>query len=187
MTISSQPRSRAPRAPFRRVALLGALLLVLGSGCGDSEPAPATPEPAPGSKAAPAPPGGSPIGRAAPAPTPEPSDRSDPRVQIGEAGTLPEGFPEDLPIYPAARPTRWVAGEGAGAVAVFESDGDPGAVYEFFTAELPGAGWEIESHTASAVHWTVVAGKSGRTARISIVAAPEGGGAQFGVAVAGGG
>lgn len=180
MTISSQPRSRAPRTPFRRVALVGALLLVLGSGCGDSEPEPATPS-TPDSKAAPAPPAGGPLGGAAPS---EPRDTG---VKMGEAGTLPEDFPDDLPIYPAARPTRWTSGEGAGALVVFESDGDPAAVYEFFTAELPGAGWELESHTASAVHWTVVAAKSGRTARISIVSSPEGAGAQFGVAVAGGG
>lgn len=176
MTISSQPRSRAPRAPFRRVALACALLLALVAGCGDSEPEPAPP-PSESGKAAPAPPGGGPLGQAAPAPA----------AKVGEAGTMPEDFPEDLPIYPEARSTRWMSDEGSGTLVVFEVDGDPTAIYEFFTAELPGAGWELESHAASAVHWTVVAAKSGRTARISIVSSPEGGGAQFAVAVAGGG
>src|SRR5262245_12997754 len=186
MTISSQHRSRAPRAPFRRVALLGALLLVPAwgcGGCGDSEPEP-TPPPAPESKVPSPPPTGGPLGQAAPAPAPGELPEG---IEAGEAGSLPEGFPEDLPTYPEARPTQWTSGKGVGSLVVFESSDEPSAIYEFFTAELPGAAWALQDQTVSAVRGSVVGAKEGRTARISIAASPDGGGAEFGIAVAGGG
>ena len=103
-------------------------------------------------------------------------------VESGTEG-LPEDFPGDLPLYPGSEPSRWMAAEGSGALVVFDSDAKPELVFDHFKEELAAAGWEIaQARKAGPQHWSVMASKGGRNARISI--APAEAGSQYGIAVA---
>ncbi len=154
-------------APKRRGGARGALAIFMALvpllGCGEPEPEkPAVAEQVPAQ------------------PTPAPAVVEE--LKQGEAGTLPEGFPQDLPLYPGSSPSRWMAAAGPGSLVLFEADAEPALVFEHFESELPGAGWTIESKSAQANHWAVIASKDKRNARISIAA--SGSGSQFGIAVA---
>jgi hypothetical protein len=152
-------------------ALAAALLAAPWLGCGDSEPEPAPQTPPAAQTPAPASP-------------PAPSQPVDPigELKQGTEG-LPEGFPSDLPLYPGSEPSRWLAAPGPGSMVIFDVSAEPQAVFDHFKQELPTSGWEVaQASQANPQHWSVIASKAGRNARISI--APSKGGAQYGIAVA---
>ena len=59
------------------------------------------------------------------------------------AVVLPENFPEDLPVYPGVQRTLGSRADGRAMGAMFESDADPGEVFEYYKKSLVEHGWEI--------------------------------------------
>jgi hypothetical protein len=101
---------------------------------------------------------------------------------IGDGAAVPEGFPNDVPLYPGARPTATMSAEGEGTLVTFDIDDGPEKVYDFYQQQLADTGWEIASSASMGGQWMISALKGERAAHISI--AGEGSGSQVGVAVA---
>ncbi|MBN1193010.1 MAG: hypothetical protein JXA36_04900 [Coriobacteriia bacterium] len=71
-------------------------------------------------------------------------------VTGGDSGELPDGFPEDFPIYDGARieSSSSLTADGASTYYVnLISEDDFETVFPWYEAELPSAGWEITSNT----------------------------------------
>lgn len=56
-------------------------------------------------------------------------------------GTTPLPLPPGMPVYPGAEPLD--PATDAWAVAAWSTTGDPPAVYDYYVAELPRAGFEV--------------------------------------------
>ncbi len=66
-----------------------------------------------------------------------------------EGGKLPEGFPQDFPVYPGAKLTSsWTAGgeSSKGTSVVWESDDATSKVADFYKSELVAKGWKITAN-----------------------------------------
>jgi len=101
---------------------------------------------------------------------------------IGDGAAVPKGFPNDVPLYPGARPTATMSADGEGTLVTFDIDDGPEKVYDFYQQQLADGGWEIASSASMGGQWMISALKGERAAHISIAGA--GSGSQVGVAVA---
>jgi hypothetical protein len=62
--------------------------------------------------------------------------------EFGENARIPDGFPEDVPVYSDARVVGgMVAGEGA--MLTLQTDDDPDQVAEFYRERLVKEGWSL--------------------------------------------
>jgi hypothetical protein len=62
--------------------------------------------------------------------------------QFGENARIPDGFPEDVPVYPDARVVGgMVAGEGG--MLTLQTDDDPEEVADFYRENLAEEGWSL--------------------------------------------
>jgi hypothetical protein len=117
-----------------------ALFLVsIASSCGKDEsanPAPAA-TPAETPQAAPA----TPVPPAAGAPT-QPSDEGDTPAVVTE-GAIPEGFPNDIPVYPGATIGSSMTTPGLGVFATFETDDPVETILTHYRGELAKSGWSL--------------------------------------------
>jgi hypothetical protein len=160
------------------VGLIG-LFVALGCGSSDEETAAtptATPTPAEGADA--------------------PKKRS-PEViaakraeQAGNAqiaqGSLPDGFPTDLPMFPDAQPKTSMMVGNSGLV-VLTSNASLSDVLTHFREQLPSQGWTVDSvsEAAGGTKATVKAHKDARTATVSLNQAKGGTGTEIGISLKG--
>ena len=72
-------------------------------------------------------------------------DGPDGQVSVGQG--LPADFPADFPLPQGADAQGGAGGAGRDVVAIFQADGSVEDVSEFFSAELPAAGYEITQST----------------------------------------
>ena len=137
--------------PTRCSARLAGLTLsaALVFACGGEEPAPAPPAPS-----------------KAPAttqpPKPKPQNRVEKNMKLQEESVrfesesgdvfeakiggdvaLPEGFPDDVPLYPGAKIIVALTVPGGGVMASFETADAPKKILDFYRRELPTKGWEV--------------------------------------------
>jgi hypothetical protein len=103
-------------------------------------------------------------------------------MSMGDEAAIPEDFPQDIPLYPGARPTATMSEDGEGTLVTFDIDDGPEKVYDFYQQKLADGGWEIASSASMGGQWMISALKGERAAHISI--AGEGSGSQVGVASA---
>jgi hypothetical protein len=179
------------------LALLGALAS-LSSACGGCEetktaankpvtpasPTAAAPAPtAPGEPAAPSP--DKPKWHPKSEEVYEQRKAAQPNAQITQ-GSLPAGFPTDMPMYPDAKPktSMMVSGEG---LVVLASPAQTADVLAHYREQLPAQGWTVDSvkEVAGGSKATLKAHKDMRSATISISAGQGGSGTEIGIALKG--
>lgn len=66
-------------------------------------------------------------------------------AQLGGEVTLPESFPDDLPIYPESVPFSAMETGGGTAMVTVNSEDSEEAIYAYYQEKLPAAGWQIEN------------------------------------------
>jgi hypothetical protein len=62
--------------------------------------------------------------------------------QFGENARIPDGFPEDVPVYPDARVMGGMAAGGGGMVTL-QTEDDPEEVVDFYREKLVEEGWSL--------------------------------------------
>jgi hypothetical protein len=62
--------------------------------------------------------------------------------QFGENARIPDGFPEDVPVYPDAKVMGGMAAGGGGMVTL-QSEDDPDEVVDFYREKLVEEGWSL--------------------------------------------
>ena len=87
----------------------------------------------------------------------------------GAAIELPADFPSDIPVYPGSVPTRYVAGEATGTMAVFETDETVDAARRFASNALTNEGWSITSDMSRGEMTMMTAEKDGRSLSVAIL------------------
>ena len=73
----------------------------------------------------------------------------DEEISVSQAGTLPEGFPQNFPLYPEAKIISSFTAQGKetnGISVVLGSQDSTEKVIEFYKSELPNKGWKIVSN-----------------------------------------
>jgi hypothetical protein len=144
-----------PTFPTLAIALLACALL---AGCGSSDEASAPAEAPPAAEPAPV--------TETPAPAPPP--------MAIEEGTLPDGFPDDIPIFPGSEPAASVSlGAAVPALTTFTTDASPADVLSFYEGAFAEKGWSVEVSDPDA---GLIGGtKDGRKATIRTTPRSEGG------------
>jgi hypothetical protein len=107
--------------------------------CGDREPATPQPPPTLGETPQAAPETAAP-GTAVPAP--EEGDGRVPDVVTTE-GSIPEGFPKDVPVYPGSEIGSSMTTPGLGVFSTFESDDPVDTIVSHYRSELTKSGWSV--------------------------------------------
>ena len=122
-----------------QIAWLTALLLLLGTACGDSQP-----------EAQPGPPKAPEAAEATPPPAADPAPDGTGIEELIGAGMIPDGFPDDMPLFPAAEASNWMAPPGAGTLVLFDSSASPDEVFAFLRrgASGPGLGDRVPGEPA---------------------------------------
>jgi hypothetical protein len=178
------------------LASLGAFAALVSAcgGCEEGKTAankPATPSPtaaapaptAPGSPAAPSP--DKPKWHPKSEEVYEQRKAAQPTAQITQ-GSLPAGFPTDMPMYPDAKPktSMMVSGEG---LVVLDSPAQATDVLAHYREQLPAQGWTVDSvkEVAGGGKATLKAHKDMRSATISINQGQGGAGTEIGIALKG--
>jgi len=72
----------------------------------------------------------------------------DEEISISQAGTLPEGFPQNFPLYPRSTIISSFTAKGEetnGTSVVLGSQDSTEKVIEFYKSQLPQKGWKIVS------------------------------------------
>ena len=131
---------RSTRSRLARAALL-VCAIALGSlavACGSDEPGAPAPAATPAEPAQSVP--GEPTPPAAVAPGPD--DEAQPDVIVTE-GTIPEGFPSDVPVYPGSTIGSSMTTPGLGVFATFETDDGVEAILTHYRSELAKNGWSV--------------------------------------------
>jgi hypothetical protein len=179
------------------LALLGGLASLSFACWGHEEKTDAKPAEMPSSPTAAAPaPGAAPGSPAAPSPDKpkwhpkseevyEQKKAAQPNAQITE-GSLPAGFPTDLPLYPDAKPKTSMMVQGEGLV-VLDSPAQMADVLAHFREQLPAQGWTVDSvkEASGGTKATVKAHKDMRSATISVNQSQGGSGTEIGIALKG--
>lgn len=167
------------RSSFRRlVVLLFAALIAAAIGCGGREDAGETAEmttPAPAEAATPE------TGSAPPAKLGT-TNGDGPRGTVeGGLGvtrispeqgsntiTLPADFPADVPLYPAATPTKYISTRSGRTSTTLVVDGPPESAKSYYPGALESEGWEIKTNGASDELMIVSALKDGRRLQVTV-------------------
>ena len=96
------------------------------------------------------------------------------QARFGKQASLPEDFPEDLPVHPEARVQGSMSMPGKGQMVTFETDESPDEIYRFYTDGLTGQGWTIEAEMNFGGQRMVSASKDDRTASVQVVQGDKG-------------
>jgi len=156
-----------------------AALLALACGAPAKPPAPAAAAPGalaePAANATPAP--DPPKEAAAPAPlrhgsTPT-ADGKTFEAEYGGESQLPSDFPNDVPIYAAAHPMSSMSSVTHGTIVNLRSTDPPDAVFDWYRAQMPAAGWEIEHEAGEHGRHLLGLRKGNRIASIVVTGVPE--------------
>jgi len=67
------------------------------------------------------------------------------KAQLGGAVSVPEGFPDDMPLYPKGVPFSVMETGGGISMVTVNSEDSESSVYEYYKNKLPNAGWQIDS------------------------------------------
>jgi hypothetical protein len=105
-------------------------------------------------------------------------------LQIGEDTKLPEGFPEDVPLYPdwTIVVAHTQAGDSIFMIQAQSADPLP-QVAEFFTEKVPQNGWEEKSNTSQGEKMKILQyAKDDRTLNFIINADDQGTGVNITIA-----
>jgi len=107
-----------------------------------------------------------------------------PAAQITQ-GSLPQGFPTDMPMFPDAQPKTSMMVQGEG-LTVLDSPSQMPDVLAHYREQLPAQGWTVDSvkEVAGGSKAVLKAHKDMRSATISINQAP-GGGTEIGIGLKG--
>jgi len=87
--------------------------------------------------------------------------------QFGENAEIPDGFPEDVPIYPDAKVVGSMLAGGGGMVTLQTGD-DPGEVTAFYRENLVKEGWSIASEMDLGGQHLLAVEKGGRNGAVQI-------------------
>ena len=66
-------------------------------------------------------------------------------AQLGGDVTLPESFPDEIPMYPDSVPFSAMETGGGTAMVTVNSDDSEANIYEYYKEKLPAAGWQIDN------------------------------------------
>jgi hypothetical protein len=105
-------------------------------------------------------------------------------------GTLPDGFPTDVPVYKPGKITAGIVSDsstGKGYMVGLETADAAGDVFAWYESEVPGAGWKVTTTMKTdddglisaekgdqALTVAVTAGGGGSATTISITVGPKG-------------
>jgi hypothetical protein len=87
--------------------------------------------------------------------------------QFGENAEIPNGFPEDVPIYPGADVIGGMAAGGGGMVTLQTGD-DPEKVAAFYRENLVKEGWSLATEMDLGGQRVLAAEKEDRNAAVQI-------------------
>ena len=106
-------------------------------------------------------------------------------ADLAGEGKLPESFPQDIPMYPGARPAGVLSVGGEGAAGAFVAPAPLAQVYEFFHTELVSSGWKIvgENGASPPKNDRLAAEKDGSQLWVTITPAGDGSTSQIFLAI----
>jgi len=101
-------------------------------------------------------------------------------ASIGDRVEIPEGFPEDVPIFTGSIPMASMSAPD-GFIVTFKSDEDQQLILDFYRSKLTDAGWEIAENPMDGSPLSIDAAKDSR--KVSVVVAGRKGDARVSVIV----
>ena len=81
---------------------------------------------------------------------------------------LPGNFPADVPLYPAASPTKYISTKSGRTSTTLVVDETPESARSYYTEALEREGWEVETNGASDELLIVSASKESRRLQVSV-------------------
>ncbi len=94
--------------------------------------------------------------------------------RFGEDVSLPEGFPDDVPIYPGATVVGSMQAAESGRMVTLRTADAPDRVQDFYRERLAGGGWEIASEMNFGGQRMLTAEKDDRVAAVQVGTAEDG-------------
>ncbi|MEZ4416449.1 MAG: hypothetical protein R3E10_11950 [Gemmatimonadota bacterium] len=88
-------------------------------------------------------------------------------IEMG-GGSLPEGFPDDVPIPPGAQIAVSMMSQGEGASVTLTTDDSVRSVYDYYLEHLVDEGWEIDQKMEASGMFILHATKDERELAASI-------------------
>lgn len=89
-------------------------------------------------------------------------------ARFGDDANVPDGFPEDVPIYPGSTPTAVMTAGSEGMVVTLKSSDDQGTIFSFYESGLSEQGWSIDGKPSFGGQMGLEASKDSRKATLRI-------------------